>query len=179
MDIRGVFITCGGLGLLRPAPGTWGSMPPAVLAWAMMLDGASWVTYLTVLTTVAVVFGGACIFFGVWTQQHFGKKDPSQCVADETCAQCLPLMALTPTWFEACRLESMDDLWGGAFWRGGLTVLAAFLLFRVLDIIKPWPGRRLERLPYGFGVLADDLSSGLYGAMVMVAGVWAAGSWGL
>jgi phosphatidylglycerophosphatase A len=172
MDIRGAFITCGGLGYLRPAPGTWGSLPPAVIAWAMLLDGASWGAYAAVLGVIFLLFGAACIVFGVWTQQHFGKKDPSFCVADETCAQCMPLLALPSAWFEACRMASMDDLWGPAFWRATLTVGGCFLLFRVLDIIKPWPGRWLEGLPYGFGVLADDLSSGLYAAGVVFGVTW-------
>ncbi len=166
MNVRAVLISCFGLGSLRPAPGTWGSLPPAVLAWLMVMDGVSHGVYLVALGAVALVFGGACIAFGVWTERHHGEKDPAACVADETCAQCLVLMAVAPGWFGRFA-ES------GGWWRSGLTVLACFLLFRVLDIIKPWPGRRLERLPYGFGVLADDLSSGLYGALV-VLGVTAA-----
>lgn len=172
MNTREIFVTCGGLGHLRPAPGTWGSLPPAVLAWVMLLDGASWGVYAGTLAAVGTVFGVACVLFGVWTQHRFGKKDPSQCVADETCAQCIPLVAMPGAWFESCRMESMEGMWGGAFWRATLTVGACFLLFRVLDIIKPWPGRRLERLPYGFGVLADDLSSGLYAAAAVFGAAW-------
>ncbi|MFM9956784.1 MAG: phosphatidylglycerophosphatase A [Phycisphaerales bacterium] len=168
MNIRALFISCFGLGHLRPAPGTWGSLPPAVLAFLMLRDGVSHGTYLWTLGVVALVFGLACILFGVWTERYYREKDPSECVADETCAQCLPLMALAPAWFTQC--VSME------WWRAALTVLAAFLLFRILDIIKPWPGRRLENLPYGWGVLADDLSSGLYAAAVIFGLSWWAGA---
>ncbi|MBN8644277.1 MAG: phosphatidylglycerophosphatase A [Planctomycetes bacterium] len=165
--IREALITTFGLGKLRPAPGTWGSLPPAAIAWLMLLDGVSPAVYHWTLAAIAIVFGAACIAFGIWTQRRFGKKDPSQCVCDETCAQCLPLMFWPSAWFESCRLTSAEQFWGEPFWHATATVAAAFLAFRILDIIKPWPGRRLERLPYGWGVLADDLSSGLYAAIIL------------
>lgn len=173
MSGRELLVTCGGLGHLRPAPGTWGSLPPVALAWLMLLDGSSYATYSAVLAALCVVFGASCVIFGVWTQHRFGKKDPSQCVSDETCAQCLPLLCWPGAWFESCRLSSLDQFGHSReFWHATASVTAAFLLFRVLDILKPWPGRRLEGLPYGFGVLADDLSSGLYAAIVLQAAIW-------
>jgi phosphatidylglycerophosphatase A len=44
---------------------------------------------------------------------------------------------------------------------------AAFLCFRILDVVKPWPVRRLERLPGGWGIMSDDLLAGLYGAVLL------------
>lgn len=167
MKPRALLITCFGLGHLRPAPGTWGSIPPAALAWLMMRDGASHGAYLWTLGVIALIFGVACVLFGIWTERHYGEKDPSQCVADETCAQCLPLMAIAPGWFACSQGVGASGAWCAAGGAGG-----AFLLFRVLDILKPWPGRRLERLPYGFGVLADDLSSALYAAIIVAGVTW-------
>lgn len=158
--VREQLVTTFGLGRMRPAPGTWGSMPPAALALAMLWEGASYEAYHWVLALVAVVSGGACIVFGVWTEHRFRRKDPSECVADETCAQCLPLMFWPREWFESC--QCTGGACGAGCWRAVLSVGVCFVLFRVLDIIKPWPGRRLERWPYGWGVLADDISSGLY-----------------
>jgi phosphatidylglycerophosphatase A len=57
------------------------------------------------------------------------------------------------------------------------TVLAAFLLFRLLDIVKPPPARQLENLHGGFGIMADDLMAGIYGAGILwIAGQWFSGS---
>ncbi len=164
--IREAIITTFGLGKMRPAPGTWGSLPPAVLAWLMIADGAPPHVINWVLGAVALIFGLGCIVLGVWAQHRFGEKDPSECVADETCAQCLPLMFWPANCLTACAApQGACPLCSS--WKAALAVGAAFVLFRILDIVKPWPGRRLERLPYGFGVLADDLSSGLYAAIIM------------
>lgn len=170
MNPRALFITCFGLGHLRPAPGTWGSMPPAALAWLMLVDGADPMVYLAVLAAVALIFGAACISFGIWTERFYKEKDPSECVADETCAQCLPLMAIVPGWVANCE---PGVAWSPTY--AAIAVAICFVLFRILDIWKPWPGRRLEKLPYGWGVLADDLSSALYAALMVLALGWLAG----
>lgn len=55
--------------------------------------------------------------------------------------------------------------------------IAGFLLFRIFDIIKPWPANKLENLPAGWGILADDLAAGVYAAIALIVGVkfWADG----
>jgi phosphatidylglycerophosphatase A len=58
-----------------------------------------------------------------------------------------------------------------------LTLVLGFLLFRALDIVKPWPARRFEDLPGGFGIMADDLMAGLYGRAVLMAVASLAPSW--
>jgi len=58
-----------------------------------------------------------------------------------------------------------------------LNVLAGFLVFRALDILKPWPARRLERLPGGFGIMADDVMAAVYGNLVMHGLSAAAAGW--
>jgi phosphatidylglycerophosphatase A len=52
--------------------------------------------------------------------------------------------------------------------------LAGFLLFRLMDVVKPWPARDLERLPGGWGIMADDAAAGLYAQLVLRVGllVW-------
>ena len=50
-----------------------------------------------------------------------------------------------------------------------VVLVAGFLVFRLLDIVKPWPAGRFEDLPGGFGIMADDLMAGLYGRIVMLA----------
>jgi phosphatidylglycerophosphatase A len=85
-----------------------------------------------------------------------GKKDPGLVVVDEVAGQWVTLIALpfTPT-----------------------TALVGFLLFRVMDIVKPWPARALERLPGGLGIMADDLAAGIYAHLGLRAAlaVWPVG----
>ncbi len=58
----------------------------------------------------------------------------------------------------------------GSAARGWRTFLAAFLLFRVFDIWKPWPVRNFEKLPEGAGIVSDDLAAGIYGALILYIG---------
>lgn len=161
-------VTTFGLGLLRPAPGTWGSMPTVVVAGMLILAGlgpntnfTNYVVYNGVLGVILIIFSFACIAFGVGAEARFGKKDPGSVCADETAGQCLPLMFLP-----AHAVNSHEKL--------AVTLVAAFLIFRILDIIKPWPARQLQRLPAGWGVLIDDLVAGLQGLAIMQAVVWLA-----
>jgi phosphatidylglycerophosphatase A len=156
-----LLLTTFGLGKLRPAPGTWGSMPPIALAGLLIMGGfgpnqtlVHWVTWNGIFAAVLVVFSVACVRYGDAAEAKFGKKDPGLICADETAGQCLPLMLLpahaivTP---------------GAAI----ATLLLAFLSFRVLDIIKPWPAFRLQKVPAGWGVLLDDLAAGIQAAIVV------------
>lgn len=166
------YITVFGLGHLRPAPGTWGSLPTVALAaimsalsaragpWSLAEFGPGWWVYHAVLAAVLVGFSAACVAQGDAAEARWGK-DPSHAVADEAAGQALPLMGLP-----FARLDSACQ------------VLAAFALafvaFRVLDIIKPWPARGIQRAPGGWGVLLDDLFAGLYAAAIVqvVTRVW-------
>jgi phosphatidylglycerophosphatase A len=167
-DLRFQLVTTFGLGHMKPASGTWGSLPPPLLAGAMMWAGfgpaqSPWV-YNGVLLAVLVVFSTSCILYGDHAEARFGSKDPGQVVADETAAQCMPLMFLPWT-----------AVW--PWWRAGATILLAFLAFRVFDIIKPWPARGIQRTPGGWGILLDDLVAGFY-AMVVVQGAgWLVWPW--
>ena len=158
--MRMLLITCFGTGLLRPASGTWGSMPAAALAWAMLLMGASQAVYLSVLGVWFVVFCVSCVVYGEWAEARFGKKDAGQIVADEAAGQCIPLALLA-------------TIGVSGFWETSFTVGAAFVLFRIFDIIKPPPANAMQRLHAGWGVLVDDLFAGLYAAVALGLGLWA------
>ena len=84
-----------------------------------------------------------CILVGTWAAarraQDLGQPDPSSVVVDEFCGMWLALVATNPSL---------------------LTAAVAFAAFRVLDIAKPPPIRQLERLPGGYGIMADDLAAG-------------------
>lgn len=151
-------ITLWGLGHMRPASGTWGSMPPVLLAAGLWLAGFgpidAPIIYHATLAAVLVLASAACVAQGDAAESRFGRKDPGDAVADEAAGQSLPLMAL-PLWTLASP--------AAAAW----TFLFAFLAFRVMDIVKPWPAHRLQALPAGWGILADDLAAGLYALAVV------------
>lgn len=163
--IRTLLVTCGGLGFLRPAPGTWGSIPPAAVAWLILILEPRGTLLNGVLLAILLISCLICVVLGPWAEQRFGRKDASQIVIDETAGQCLPLL-FWPTLFLSTSLTQMDRMISVT-----IAVSAAFLLFRIFDIVKPWPARGLQKLPYGWGVLVDDLFAGLYAAIIMQIGL--------
>jgi phosphatidylglycerophosphatase A len=155
------FITVFGIGHMRPASGTWGSLPPVVLAVLLFAAGFSplsghatgaWV-YFGVLALVFLLGCAACIYEGDRAEARWGK-DPSEAVADETAGQCIPLFFLP--------LATTAD-----WWKVAVAVFWAFILFRLMDIVKPWPARGLQRIPAGWGILIDDLVAGVYAALAL------------
>jgi len=156
-----LWLTTFGLGRLRPAPGTWGSLPPCALAFALIAAGLGPVdspgAYFGVMAGVVLVFSLACIMHTDAFEKTLGRKDPGSICADETAGMCLPLCVLP--------LAAAAPLWQAAAWIAG-----AFLAFRLTDIIKPWPAGAIQRVPGGWGVLLDDLVAGLYAALL----VWGA-----
>jgi len=153
-------VTVFGLGHLRPFPGTWGSLPSVVLAAALITAGIGpathpWV-FNAVLVAVVIFFTLACAILGDLAEARFLKKDPSQVVADETAGQALALLRLP-----AAAVSTPGRI--------AFSLVLAFLAFRFLDIVKPWPARQIQRVPGGWGVVLDDLVSGFYAWMVVQA----------
>ncbi len=141
-----VFIaTFGYVGYFPIAPGTAGSLAALALYALVRWLGAPAVELLTI---------GAVALVGVWaahgTERALNRKDPGPVVIDEVLGMLIT-MALMPL-----------SGWG---------VVAAFLLFRILDVIKPFPADRLEHLPGGFGIMADDAMAGVYGQILMRIGI--------
>lgn len=135
-----------GAGYFPVAPGTAGSALTVLISVA--LGPAS--NGLLLLAAAALLYAPACWAAGV-CEQVFAQKDPGRVVIDEVAGQMITLAAV-PTHLT----------WGGwKYW------LAGFILFRVFDIAKPFPIRRLERLPGGIGVVTDDVAAGAYGYAVL------------
>jgi phosphatidylglycerophosphatase A len=134
-----------GAGRLKPGPGTWGSLA-TVIVWALAssrIPVASR-TWATVVAAAAVTLIG--IPSATLVARGSGLKDPQIVVIDEVAGQVVTLIAVPLAW---------------------KTFLAGLILFRVFDIWKPFPIRRLERLPEGAGIVVDDLGAGLYALAVM------------
>jgi phosphatidylglycerophosphatase A len=134
-----------GAGRLKPGPGTWGSLSAALLWWliASRIPQGSRLAVICCLIAVAVAVG---IPAATLEARGCGRRDPSHVVIDEVAGQLFTLIAVPIGW---------------------KPLLAGFILFRVFDILKPWPIRRLERLPEGTGIVVDDLGAGVYGLIVM------------
>jgi phosphatidylglycerophosphatase A len=109
--------------------------------------------YFGVLALVFLLGCAACIYEGDRAEARWGK-DPSEAVADETAGQCIPLFFLP--------LATTAD-----WWKVAVAVFWAFILFRLMDIVKPWPARGLQRIPAGWGILIDDLVAGVYAALAL------------
>ena len=164
MNIRSMVLTAGGLGLCKPAPGTWGSLPPVMLAFSMaclLPREAQWMIAVSV-GLMGLCFSIACVKFGSEAEELFGCKDPSEVVADEVAGQSIALLLL--------------QIWGFGgpeeIGRNAVCCLIAFASFRVFDITKLWPANSLQRLKLGWGVLVDDLVAGVYALIVTTAVVW-------
>lgn len=150
MTAAAFIATGGGAGYLPVAPGTWGSALGLVLAAALL-----WVDPSGVLFALVAALGVAAGWRAVegYLQVH-GGEDPKEVVVDEIAGQWLalvPVVALAPeNW----------RLWA-----------AAFVLFRLFDIWKPWPVSAAERLPRAAGVMVDDLVAGALAAALVIGGI--------
>lgn len=142
--------TCFGLGKLPVAPGTWGSLPPVVLymitATLCPYPHSAWI----LMAFLAIFASWACVRYAPAVIAATGKKDPGMVVADEVAGQAVTMLAIS--------LLQPDSIC--------TTAALGFLLFRLFDITKPWPCKRLEKLPAGIGILADDLMAGVYAGVV-------------
>lgn len=138
-------MTSGGLGLAKFAPGTFGTFGGVALAMALeYVPGLPLWSTLLVGAFLCCVVG---IALGSWAERFFGTKDPGAVVLDEV-AGYLVTVAI----FAAAT--------GRAPTFAGHVV--AFVLFRIADISKVWPGRRVEALPRGWGVMLDDVVLAVY-----------------
>ena len=136
-----------GLGYVPFAPGTAGALPGVAIFVVIAVVGSptlhSWLIALSLLLVSVVTFA-----MSPWAERYWGKKDPGCFVLDEVAGFLFTVLLFrTPSVL--------------------VTVAWAFPVTRVIDILKPPPARQLERLPAGWGILADDLCSSLYAAAIL------------
>ena len=131
-----------GAGLGKPGPGTWGSVATVLLwaayAWLAHPTPAALVFALIALIALALILG---IPAATVVARESGRKDPQFVVIDEVAGQAIALLFSPFDWKHA---------------------LIALALFRLFDIVKPFPVRQLESLPEGWGIVFDDVAAGLY-----------------
>lgn len=132
-----------GVGRAPFAPGTVASAIALAIGYPLVWWGGRF---------AVLVAGIAAFAIGAWATEHYardiGNSDPSECVIDEVAGQWIAL-AFTP------------------FTLVGFVL--AFVLFRIFDIVKPWPISRLEKIPGGMGIMADDIAAGLVAGIVVAA----------
>jgi phosphatidylglycerophosphatase A len=140
-----IIATFFGAGYFPIAPGTLTSLI-VVLLYKFYLHSLSWPFYLLLLFLLFVV--------GIFTSTKYSleikKHDPRRIVIDEAFGQLLVLFRIGESW--------------GTGW---LPLISCFLLFRIFDIIKPFPIKKVEMLPKGWGIVMDDLVAAVYAGVII------------
>ena len=129
-----------GSGLAPFASGTFGSLAavPLVIGFGFL---GPWAAFFCVAG-----ISGLAIWVSGEAENLLGKKDPSAIVIDEVAGLSLTMFLIPISWLSLC---------------------AGFLLFRLFDIVKPWPANRAERLSGGLGIVLDDLVAGVYAHLAL------------
>jgi phosphatidylglycerophosphatase A len=141
--IAKVLSTFLGAGFFPVAPGTFASLIMALL-YLWVFGRMNLVAYLGMVVAIFAIGVVAATSYA----RQLGQKDPRPVVIDEVCGQLIALILVPPTW---------------------LNIALGFFLFRVFDIVKPFPIRKLERLSWGWGIVADDVLAGAYAAVLLRA----------
>jgi phosphatidylglycerophosphatase A len=134
-----------GVGYAKPGPGTYASAV-TVLLWVAAARSLPAQTPLitAIAASVAITMVGIPVSTNV--ARESGRKDPGFVVIDEVAGQMIAMIGLPINW---------------------KYLLASFILFRGFDILKPFPLRRLEKLPGGIGIMMDDVGAGLYALLIL------------
>jgi len=145
--------TCFGVGYFPFAPGTAGSAVGLglVLVIGRLPLARHW--QVTIVAAAAIGIGALGVWAANSAEKFFGRVDPGQVVIDEVVGQMVTLI-LQP----------------GATWKW---LLAGFVLFRLFDVVKPFPARSLEHAPGGWGIMLDDVAAGAYGLGALALLSWA------
>lgn len=149
--------TLGPLGYMTKAPGTLGSVA-GLLWYTAVFHFASPMAFLLLLAVTLYLAAAIC---GEAETRLF-KRDPGEVILDEFV--CVPVCFIG--------LQGVIQSWGVKAW---ILLLAGFLLFRLFDIIKPFGINRLQKLPGGVGVVADDFAAALATCACLHALVWLIG----
>ena len=158
LDYVALAIATYGVGFLPLAPGTWGSLV-AVGIYLLLRSQFLYlgpVTFTAIQLVVLVIVTVSGIWAASQVERITGRKDPGKVVVDEVAGQLISLLPVV--------LVPVDGSWKAL-------VIVSFILFRLFDIVKPYPARRMERLHGGLGIMCDDLVAGVYAAALVLAAV--------
>lgn len=145
--IHKIIATACGAGYFPWGPGTMGAIF-AVALWLPLFLFVDYCTWMTITIAAILVF----TILGVWSStiaERYWGEDPSRVVIDEVVGMWITLLAVPhqAKWY---------------------TIVTAFVLFRFFDMVKPLGIRRMEKLKNGYGIMADDILAGVYGAIVIL-----------
>jgi phosphatidylglycerophosphatase A len=133
------------IGYMHPGPGTWASGATVLLWWlAAQAIAPGWQVPVAALAALAITLIG--IPPSTVVERESGTEDPGFVVIDEVAGQMIALIGAPLSW---------------------KYLIAGFILFRSFDIAKPFPLRRLEKLPAGLGIMMDDVGAGLYALVLL------------
>lgn len=150
-----------GAGYWPYGPGTAGAVVGLILWLPLSLTGHVTCTFLATLGLI-VVFTALGIWSAGIAERYWGP-DPSRVVMDETVGQWIAMLPLSVFAAQPRPLAS------GGFW---LWAALSLLLFRFFDIVKPLGVRKMEDLPGGTGIMADDILAGIYSAVILALGMY-------
>ena len=147
-----VFIaTVGYCGYSPIAPGTAGSIAGLVVYLLVWWTRSPLVEVSLIVVTFVI---------GTWAATHaeryFGAIDPGPVVIDEVLGMLVTLAFIPAGWTAA---------------------VCGFVLFRIFDVIKPFPANKLEHFHGGFGIMADDAMAGIYANLALRLGMWLLPAW--
>jgi phosphatidylglycerophosphatase A len=166
LDYVSLALTTFGVGYIPGAPGTYGSLIGVLIylgidrwiaPWILAVDCLGYLCLFSGPRGFALIATAFLVFVlaGIWssgrTERIFGNGDPSQAVVDEVMGQLITLTFIP-------------------FGLGWPWILAGFLLFRLFDIWKPYPINKLQDLPGGLGICADDIVAGVYAGICLAVG---------
>lgn len=145
--IHKIIATACGAGYFPWGPGTMGAIF-AVALWLSLFLFVDYCTWMTITIAAILVF----TILGVWSStiaERYWGEDPSRVVIDEVVGMWITLLAVPhqAKWY---------------------TIVTAFVLFRFFDMVKPLGVRKMEKLKNGYGIMADDILAGVYGAIVIL-----------
>jgi phosphatidylglycerophosphatase A len=141
------FATGGGIGYLPVAPGTFGSLFGLLPCWGLALLKTSHAALITLFFIVLASWAAHA------AERYLDKKDPRNIVVDEIAGMMVTLLGLP---------------------FNPITAVFGFAVFRVLDVLKPFPIRYVERkLSGGIGVVLDDVAAGIFGNLILRLVLWA------
>jgi phosphatidylglycerophosphatase A len=136
-----IIATFFGAGHFPVGPGTVASAV-VVLLYKLLLSDLSWPLYLLIIIVLFIAGGITATKYSLEVQQ----KDPRKIVIDEVCGQLCALFLIPSSW---------------------LLLLLDFVLFRLFDIIKPYPIKKLENIRDGWGIMADDIMAAVYAGILI------------